>query len=57
MATPDFVNLIIKSVEDKHGQEGVLEILDQEDDDMNTPLMISVESGSYESAKVVITFV
>jgi ankyrin repeat protein len=46
------VKLIIKTMEDKFGHEGVLDILAQEDDDMNTPLFICVESGSYESAKV-----
>ena len=50
--TPILVKLIIKTVEDKFGHHGVLDILAQEDDDMNTPLFISVESGSYASAKV-----
>ena len=46
------MKLIIKTMEDKFGHDGVLDILAQEDDDMNTPLFICVESGSYESAKV-----
>ena len=50
--TPILVKLIIKTMEDKFGHDGVLDILAQEDDDMNTPLFICVESGSYESAKV-----
>ena len=50
--TPQLVKLIIKTIEDKFGEEGVHDILALEDDDQNTPLFISVESGSYESAKV-----
>ena len=41
-------------MEDKLGHQGVLDLLGQEDDDRNTPLFISVESGSYESAKVLL---
>ena len=39
-------------MEDKFGSEGVLDFLNHEDDDQNTPLLVCVESGSYESAKV-----
>ena len=52
MGTPELVQIIIKNMEDKFGHDGVLAILAQEDDDMNTPLLISVESGSFEIAKV-----
>ena len=39
-------------MEDKFGIKGVLDFLNHEDDDQNTPLLVCVESGSYESAKV-----
>ena len=38
--TPILAKLIIKTMEDKFGHDGVLDILAQEDDDMNTPLFI-----------------
>ena len=38
--TPILVKLIIKTMEDKFGHDGVPDILAQEDDDMNTPLFI-----------------
>ena len=49
--SPQLVKFIIKTMEDKFGQQGVLDLLAQEDDDGNTPLFICVESGSYESAR------
>ena len=52
LGNPKLVKLILKHMEDKFGKEGVLGVLNQEDDDLNTPLLVCVESGSYESAKV-----
>ena len=43
---------LLKSVEDKLGEVGVTQMLEMEDTDKNTALMISVESGSGDSAKV-----
>ena len=52
MGNPKLVKLILKHMEDKFGTEGLLDFLNHEDDDQNTPLLVCVESGSYESAKV-----
>ena len=52
LGNPKLVQLILKHMEVKFGKEGVLDFLNHEDDDLNTPLLVCVESGSYESAKV-----
>ena len=52
LSSSDIVSLLIKSVEDNHGDKSLLGFLDMEDSEKNTPLMISIESGNYCSAKV-----
>ena len=46
--------LLLKSVEDKLGESGLQQMLEMEDVERSTALMISVESGSGDSAKVLI---
>ena len=52
LSSSEIVRLLIKSVEDKHGDQAVLRFLDMEDSEKNSPLMISIESGNFASAKV-----
>ena len=52
LSSSEIVRLLIKSVEDKHGDRAVLNFLDMEDSEKNSPLMISIESGNFSSAKV-----
>ena len=52
LSSSEIVRLLIKSVEDKHGDKAVLSFIDMEDSEKNSPLMISIESGNFSSAKV-----
>ena len=52
LSSSEIVRLLIKSVEDKHGDQAVLSFLDMVDAENNSPLMISIESGNFASAKV-----
>ena len=48
------VKMIIKEMEEKFGKTGLVDILQHEDDESSTPLLVAVESGSHESTKVLI---
>ena len=52
LSSSEIVRLLIKSVEDKHGDKAVLSFIDMVDAENNSPLMISIESGNFASAKV-----
>ena len=49
------VQMIIKEMEEKFGKAGLLDILQYEDDESSTALLVAVESGSHESTKVLIS--
>ena len=52
--TTEVVKLILKTVEDKFGNQSIESFLEKEDCDKTTALMISVESGNWEITKLLI---
>ena len=55
LGEPMLVKMIIKEMEEKFGKTGLVDILQHEDDESSTPLLVAVESGSHESTKVLIS--
>ena len=54
LGEPMLVKMIIKEMEEKFGKTRLVEILQHEDDESSTPLLVAVESGSHESTKVLV---
>ena len=50
LSSTGIAKLLLKSVEDKLGEAGLRDFLEQEDIARNTALMVCVESGAGESA-------
>ena len=55
LGEPMLVKMIIKEMEEKFGKTGLVDILQHEDDESSTPLLVAVESGSHESTKVLVS--
>ena len=45
--------MLLKSIEDLHGEQGVKNLIKIKDSEKNNSLMIAVQSGNVESAKVI----
>ena len=53
MSSKSIVEMLLKSIEDLHGEQGVKNLIKIKDSEKNNSLMIAVQSGNVESAKVI----